>query len=342
MSERLEQKGDPIAPERLAEASVWIARLHSGEPDKTAVAGVKRWLRAHPMNQRALELCTEIWEESASLRRITPFATQLPTAAPRRYGLVSMAAAAMLVLVAGIYLWLAPNADITTDVGEQRLVTLKDGTHVFLNTATRIAVKYDAATRTVELKTGEALFDVAKKPSWPFIVKAGDRQIRALGTSFVVRRDETQTAVTLMEGTVTVTADGSAPHEHTVPAGSSETPVVPQVFTLTPGQRLTFLAGQARLDNASRDKAVAWRRGEIIFDDTPLSDAAAELNRYNKDKLIVEQPAAQAMRVTGLFQTGDSLSFAHAVAQSYGLRVEERSGKIVLSGAPVLHRAAKP
>jgi transmembrane sensor len=342
MSERLEQKGDPIPPERLAEASVWIARLHSGEPDRTAVAGVKRWLRAHPMNQRALELCTEIWEESANLRRITPFATQVPAAAPRRYGLVSMVAVAMLVLVAGFFLWLAPSADLATDVGEQRLVTLKDGTHVFLNTATRIAVKYDATTRMVELKTGEALFDVAKKPTWPFIVKAGDRQIRALGTSFVVRRDETQTAVTLMEGTVTVTADGSAPHEHTAAAGSSETPVVPQVFTLTPGQRLTFLAGQARLDNTSRDKAVAWRRGEIIFDDTPLSDAASELNRYSKDKLVVEQPAAQAMRVTGLFQTGDSLSFARAVAQSYGLTVEERSDRIILSGTPVLHAAARP
>jgi transmembrane sensor len=343
MSERLEQKGDSIPPERLAEASVWIARLHSGEPDKAAVAGVKRWLRAHPMNQRALELCTEIWEESANLRRITPFATQVPGAVPRRYRLVSMAsAAAALVLVAGMLLWLVPNADLATDVGEQRLVTLKDGTHVFLNTATRMAVKYDSATRLVELKTGEALFDVAKKPTWPFIVKAGDRQIRALGTSFVVRRDETQTAVTLMEGTVTVTADGSAPRARIAPTESSETPAAPQAFTLTPGQRLTILSGQARLDVTSPDKATAWRRGEIIFDDTPLSDAASELNRYSKDKLVIDAPGAQTMRVTGLFQTGDSLSFARAVAQSYGLIVEERNDEIVLSGAPVLHTPTKP
>ena len=342
MSERLEHQGEPIPPERLAEASVWIARLHSGEPDKSAVAGVKRWLRAHPMNQRALEMCTEIWEESANLRRITPFATHVPAAAPRRYRRVSMAAAAMLLLVAGLFLWLAPSADLATEVGEQRLVTLRDGTHVFLNTATRIAVRYDAGTRRVELKTGEALFDVAKKPTWPFIVNAGDRQIRALGTSFVVRRDETQTAVTLMEGSVTVTADGSVPRVHSAPTSSGDTPAAQQVFTLTPGQKLTFLAGQAHLDNTSRDKAVAWRRGEIIFDDTPLSDAASELNRYSKDKLVVEQPAAQVMRVTGLFQTGDSLSFAHAVAQSYGLTVEERNEQIVLSGAPLLHAPAKP
>jgi transmembrane sensor len=331
MSDTLERNSDLIPPERLAEAGVWVARLHSGEPDKIAMAGVKQWLKAHPMNVRALELCTEIWEESANLRRITPFETQ-PAAAPRRYRFLPVAAAALvLLLTAGAFLWLAPAPDLSTDVGEQRLVTLKDGTHVFLNTATRIAVKYDAHTRWVELKSGEALFDVAKKPTWPFIVKAGDRQVRAVGTSFVVRRDAMHTAVTLVEGVVSVSAPGAPPVLNNSP---TDAPPPPSAFTLTPGQRLTFLGGQARLEVTPLDKAVAWRRGEIIFDDTSLADATAELNRYSKDKLVVEQPDARAVRVTGLFQTGDSLSFAHAVAQSYGLTVEERANAIVLSGFP--------
>ena len=337
MNETLERNSDLIPPERLAEAGVWVARLHSGEPDKIAMAGVKQWLKAHPMNVRALELCTEIWEESANLRRITPFETQA-AAAPRKYRFLPLAATALaLLLTGGTILWFAPASDLSTDVGEQRLVTLKDGTHVFLNTATRIAVKYDANTRWVELKSGEALFEVAKKPTWPFIVKAGDRQIKAVGTSFVVRRDATQTAVTLVEGIVSVSAPGPAPAIHN---SRADAPAPPPAFTLAPGQRLTFLGEQARLDVTPLDKAVAWRRGEIIFDDTSLSDAAAELNRYSKDKLVVEQPDAQAVRVTGLFQTGDSLSFAHAVAQSYGLTVEERTDAIVLSGFPARHSAA--
>lgn len=339
MSEALERNVDLIPPERLAEAGVWVARLHSGEADRTVMAGVKQWLKAHPMNVRALELCTEIWEESANLRRITPFETQA-TAARRQYRFLPVAAAAVaLLLLAVMVVWLGPAADLATEVGEQRLVTLQDGTHVFLNTATRIAVKYDAKTRWVELKSGEALFDVAKKPTWPFIVKAGDREIRALGTSFVVRRDTMQTAVTLVEGTVSVTAAGSAPAIRNLHA---DAPAPLQAFTLTPGQRLTFRGEHARLEATSLDKAVAWRRGEIVFDDTTLSDATAELNRYSKDKLIVEQPQAQVMRVTGLFQAGDSLSFAHAVAQSYGLTVEERKDAIILLGAPVRHPAATP
>jgi transmembrane sensor len=332
MNEPLPRPNAEIPPERLAEAAVWLARLHSGETDRTAMAGVKQWLKAHPINERALELCTEIWEESANLRRITPFAAHAPEP-PRRYSVGAMAAAAGL-LVLGLVLWLIPGAQLSTEVGEQRLVALKDGTHVFLNTATRIAVKYDSNARLVELKTGEALFEVAKKPAWPFIVVAGDRKIRAIGTSFVVRRDETQTAVTLVEGTVTVTSDPTSTRAGTSASRPPNSPGVSQSFTLTPGQRLTFRAGNSQLDATSLDKAVAWRRGEIIFDDTPLSAAVSELNRYSKDKLRVEQPEAQAMLITGLFQTGDSLSFAHAVAESFGLMVTERDNEIVISGAP--------
>jgi transmembrane sensor len=322
-----------IPPERLAEAGVWIARLHSGAPDKAAIAAVKRWLKAHPMNERALELCTEMWEESANLRRVIPFETEVDPSSPRRYLRVSMAMAA-LFLTFGIALWLARPEDVATDVGEQRLVTLKDGTRVFLNTDTRIAVKYDASARSVELKRGEALFDVAKKPAWPFIVNAGDREIRALGTSFIVRRDETQTAVTLVEGMVTVTAPPSA-RVAPPPRASTNATQERETFTLTPGQKLTFLASQSHLDTTSLDNATAWRRGQIILDDTPLSGAIAELNRYSKVKLVAERPEVQAIRVTGLFQTGDSLSFAHAVAQTFGLSVEERDDVIVLGGAAI-------
>ena len=321
----------PIPPERLAEAGVWVARLHSGEPDKAAADGVRQWMSAHPMNRRALELCTEMWEESDNLRRITPFATQVPDGR-RQYGRLLMAAGA-LALIMSIALWFASGTDVATEVGEQRLLTLKDGTRVFLNTATRVAVNYDSSGRFVELKAGEALFEVAKRPNWPFIVKAGDHDVRALGTSFVVRHDAIRTSVTLVEGAVTVTMDGSAASPRSVDPRVGDQPSA-QAFTLAPGQRLTFLAGNARLDTPSLDKATAWRRNQLVLDDTPLSAAVSEMNRYSKFKIVVERPEAQAILVNGLFQTGDSLSFANAVAQTYGLTVEERNEKIVLSGAP--------
>ncbi len=342
MNTREEIREEAIPPERLAEAGVWIARLHSGDRDQAAVAGVKQWLQASPLNARAFELATEVWEESQNLRRVMPFAV---TAPPLRRSRLPLAFAATALAVVGIVLgmFLYQHAGVSTDVGEQRLLTLQDGTHVFLNTATRVIVRYDRSVRKVELKTGEALFDVAKRPDWPFVVEAGGRRVNALGTSFVVRRDEQGLAVTLVEGRVTVTPDVPSPpgrRAGNVLTGAASSG---EVFALWPGQRLTFPAGkQAQFDTPSMGRAIAWRQGHIVLDDTPLSSAVSEMNRYNSVKLVVETPEAKTLLVNGLFQVGDSLSFAKAVGKTYGLAVTERPHEIVLSGTPVSGTHSSP
>jgi ferric-dicitrate binding protein FerR (iron transport regulator) len=58
------------------------------------------------------------------------------------------------------------------------------------------------------------------------------------------------------------------------------------------------------------------------------------MNRYSLVKLVIERPEAGTLTVNGLFQTGDSLSFARAVAQTYGLVVIERNDQIILAGIP--------
>jgi transmembrane sensor len=225
-------------------------------------------------------------------------------------------------------------------------------------------VKYDDNVRRVELAKGEALFNVAKRPEWPFVVVAGERQVTALGTSFVVRRDEARVAVTLVEGKVVVAPSsessepsslvdssvpgkggesggagtgsaGASPRTSAIEASGAAQPPA-EVFTLAPGQRLTFTPGEAtQLDTPPVETATAWRRGQVILDDTPLSAAATEMNRYNSIKLVIEQPETGALVVNGLFQAGDSIHFANAVAQTYGLQVIERGDEIVLAGRPI-------
>jgi transmembrane sensor len=107
-------------------------------------------------------------------------------------------------------------------------------------------------------------------------------------------------------------------------------------FTLTPGQRLTFSNdAPATLDTPSVERTTAWRRGQVVLDDTPLQVAAAEMNRYNQVKVVVQEPEAAALSINGLFQAGDSSHFANAVAQAYGLNVVRRGDEIILSGKPV-------
>lgn len=110
---------------------------------------------------------------------------------------------------------------------------------------------------------------------------------------------------------------------------------------MQPGERVrlsevTDAANKAQrasmqVDRPRIDQVLAWKRGEAIFDDVPLSEAVAEMNRYSRTPILVGgDESVAARRVSGLFRTGDNLSFAHAVAALHGLVVREREGLLEL------------
>lgn len=340
-----------------AEAAAWIARLH-GEGRTAAVeAGFRRWLAASSEHPAAFEMANEIWVGMEHLPKPpTPAFVRWPKAGlvvAWRRGLAAAAVTAMVAIGIGLY---PRDAGLATRVGEQRTFSLEDGTRVSLNTASRIHVRYDRVARRVELDRGEAYFEVAKRPEWPFIVIAGGKQVVARGTAFMVRRDEGSLAVTLVEGKVTV-----APADETTPAAtaarvadpadpagsktaeSSRSATLEQPgsggtsgdITLSPGQRLTFADHERpKLDHPELDRVTAWQRGQVILDHTPLAEAATEMNRYSAVQLKIEEPEAERAEVTGIFRVGDSANFAQAVAETYHLQVADRGGQIVLSGRP--------
>jgi len=79
------------------------------------------------------------------------------------------------------------------------------------------------------------------------------------------------------------------------------------------------------------DAAIAWRRGEIVFEDTPLAEAIAEMNRYSPVVLAMDVPQGFAYPVSGVFRSGDSEAFAKAVADIYGLELARRPNRVLLS-----------
>jgi len=255
-------------------------------------------------------------------------------------GVLAACAALLLLFLGGWLYWRDPG--LATRAGEQRSLTLEDGTRVYLNTASRMHVRYDRMFRRVELDDGEAFFEVAKHADWPFVVIAGGRQVVARGTAFLVRRDDERVAVTLVEGKVTVAPAGEAvasgaPAGAPLPSTSQPAPAAgaKDQLTLSPGQRVTFAGHDApKLDQPSLEGVTAWQRGQVVLDHTPLADAVAEMNRYSDIKLKIEDPAARRAEVTGIFRTGDSEYFAQAVSETYQLRVASRGREIILSGAP--------
>jgi transmembrane sensor len=300
-----------------AEASAWIVRLHGPNRSPQLEAGFRRWLAACPENAREFERVTEVWDAGAVPAPGVPrMAHGFAQARSRRWSL----AAVLALVIIGMGAWVANglwrNQGYTTGVGEQRTVLLSDGSRVTLNSDSRVTVSYRRHGRGIRIDRGEAFFEVARDSSRPFRVHAGTRQIEALGTSFDVRRELQQLTVTLVEGKVAVSGlEQSAPS-----------------VILTPGQRLRVSsAGQAPEIDAPRIAMVtAWLRGEMLLASTPLANAVAEMNRYDQRRLVIDDPEIAAVRISGVYHTGDSELFAQMVARLYGFRIWHERDRIHL------------
>ena len=331
-------------PAMRAEAAAWNARLHSPNRSAETEESLRRWLDASPLHASAFEEITSVWDEAGgiSVSAVMQFRQSAKPASASGRGPtfkigsdaakagVGLAALATLV-VAWTVFFLAPG-EYSTDIGEQRSVTLKDGTRLTLNTDSRVAVGDWHETREVRLVRGEAYFEVAKDASRPFVVVAGERKVVALGTSFFVRLGSTtdveKLVVTLVEGKVAVAGRDVSPYGVLDDKNRAR--------ILEPGDRLINQKNQTdKLDKPKLDRLAAWRRGEVILEETSLRDAVAEMNRYSVVKLAIENDALATLPVSGIFRVGDADAFASAVASLYGLEVVKRSGEVVLAGRAI-------
>lgn len=314
-----------------AEAAAWLARLNGMEQSDIADAAFNRWLKANPKHERAFERATDLWEllpsavsvgealkEERGYQTLREERGYKPPAISRSFGPVFAIAVAIVLMIGSAFWWAQPSTVVyTTDVGEQHVAMLEDGSQLALNTDTEVTLLYGKNARRVRLEHGEALFDVAHDAKRPFIVMAGDEEIRAIGTKFSVRYDGDRVSVTLLEGRVAV----SRPEVMDAP-----------VAELEPGEQMIVAsATPAAIERPNVRAVTAWRRGEVMFDDTPLPEAVAELNRYGGAKIVVADRDVGSLRVSGVFATNDSAEFASLIAQLHGLRVMRRGDTIELT-----------
>lgn len=308
-----------VTPDLVDEAAVWMTLLHSSARSKQTEAGFRRWLSTSAAHAQAFEKVSRAHELTAALPRGPfPRVSRWERAGYRDgFRKAALIAAVLAVVVIGA-LFVASDRAIETRIGEQRTLVLDDGSQVYLNTDTRLEVRYTPERRVIDLENGEAMFDVAKVAHRPFVVQAAGREITALGTSFVVRRDAQTVAVTLVEGRVGISSQrGSA-------------------LVLSPGERVVFArnADSAKKDKPALEKLTAWRQGQVDLDEMPLARAVAEINRYSTTRLAVGSSVDPNISITGVFRLGAAKSFALAVADEYHLAVREDGGTIWLD-APV-------
>src|SRR5262249_3999796 len=122
----------------------------------------------------------------------------------RELAIAASVAAAAVGLYFGVQWHYFSDIDVMTAAGEQKTVTLKDGSKVVMNESSRIHVSLSSAERVIELRAGEAIFDVARDPGRPFRVHTTSAVVRAVGTRFNVHKLESGTVVSVLDGRVQV------------------------------------------------------------------------------------------------------------------------------------------
>lgn len=225
-------------------------------------------------------------------------------AASRRRNLVLGGLAASLAVMAGKFGYSAMHAAtvLTTVKGEFRRIPLQDESIANINSGSRIEVAFTQEQRRINLRKGEAWFEVSKDKSKPFIVEAGDARIRAVGTAFSVRRLATGSEVLVTEGTVEVwSADGTA-QRRLVRAGEH-----------------AFLAREARAIPVTRqpdevNRRLAWREGKLVLTSQTLREAVADFNRYSPRTIVIADASLQDRRLIGQYQLDAPELFARDVS----------------------------
>ncbi|CAN7541631.1 FecR domain-containing protein [Phenylobacterium sp. LjRoot219] len=330
--------GRSPSQELLAEAAAWHERVTADGAGEPIIAAFEAWKDAAPANASAYEavlatlaLAREAADAPAILALRHQALARATLSKPRANRRAAIAAGLAAVMVGGAG-WLALQSDAarslsplpraahqtlySTGVGEQMTIRLSDGSTVRLNTASRLRNAYTAAERRLVLESGQAFFQVAKAPTRPFVVVAGDRAIVAHGTEFDVRLDERALQVALLEGKVSVGRDQRGAHDE---------------VRLQPDDVLTARGDSVSVQNASRvDLLAAWRDGMLIFQDARLADAAAEMNRYSERKLVIADAAAGQLRVSGAFRIGETAALVDALKRSFPVVVADESGERIV------------
>lgn len=293
----------------IAEASAWLARLRAedcGPEDRRAFAA---WLDADADHHAAFERATSLFDLVGAVQdrwpREMPEEEAESVARPGRR--IFLAGAGATVVGAGALGWQAAFAGtIETGFGERRNLALDDGTRVLMDAETRLREPW-LRPRRIDLERGRISLK-APAGGKAFEVRAGDHRLRARAMDGDVRLGRDGLTVTLVEGEMFVDRAGGMP------------------IRLGAGQRLL---PSGLVDQPDLAALTAWRQGRLVFADTPLAEVCAELNRYDRLRLVPD-PDVTGLRVSGTFALGSNARFANGIGQLLDIRAVRNGDTIAL------------
>lgn len=321
MSESLGDDLDaPGATGVEARASDWFQRRHFETWSDTDQVHFDAWLSESPAHEIAYWRLEGAWARTKKLVALRP-----PRTPERRSPfLVRIAAAGIAAIAIAVGYWIYQSQPrgiaYATSVGGHEAVMLGDGSRIELNTDTAMRVSYTSNERIIWLEKGEAYFEVVHDSDRPLVVFVGDRRVTDLGTKFIVRQDSARLEVAVVEGRVSFDEAAEQQGAHTLLLSQGDTVVA------TP----TAMSVTRKLPHEISNE-LGWRRGVLIFDGTPLAEAANEINRYNVRKIVIADRHLGKISVTGTLSANDPDQFMRMTRYLLALHGERAEGNIQIS-----------
>jgi transmembrane sensor len=331
-------------------AAEWFLRLHAHDLNVAERFAYLQWLKASPVHiGETLQICRLysvlypmkeqlFFTNEDDVTNVIDLPIREAAAAPARtrsgwyVRMLTVVVAIGLLLFAATMAqraWLVPS--IETRASEWRSLTLDDGSFVSVGPRTQLRDQFGERQRLLRLSRGEALFQVAKDPSRPFIVDAGRAVVRATGTRFAVSRGDRDVVVTVEEGTVLV-SNGVA--------GS-------RAVTLAAAEQVTVSSvWPPAVEHVNAARELAWSDRRLVFegDTDTVAEAVEEFNRRNRVQIMVDARLGSG-QVRGVFNADDPVSFAEWLAVARKDISVRQSGDVIrlqLQSAPQPQPVATP
>jgi transmembrane sensor len=319
------------------EAAGWLTKLDRGNVSAGDRRALKLWLSQAPEHAQALDKLAAMWSEMDFLlngipetnkRNVpNPFLLLMPS---RK---MTYALSVFVICTVSLFFWQGPEPVATetsfhsTRIGTHRLEQFSDGSSAHLNTNSIIETEFSNFARIVRLLRGEALFDVTHDPDRPFIVYAGNRVVKAIGTKFVVRLDSENIVLTVTDGQVQLSkrqkGDGPAPK-------SQEQ----EIILVSKGERVEVNDEVATpkpevIQNNDLERQLSWVSGQLVFENERLEQVIEEVSRYVPDRIIIDDPELLDTRISGRLKIGDTDALLEAIEVSFNVQADHTGDRAI-------------
>lgn len=345
--------------DRLKQAARWLVQAQ----DKSFTSGDRKmlemWLDKDPANRKAFEDMKDVWEHLGVVEPVfTPEKQHDPRAMlthqceaerktnptawfnrffkPSKKMVAACISMAILVLFC-LPVFKKPRVEpietfdtYNTATGEQKTITLSDGSILKINVSSSISVHMGQQYRRVEMNNGEVFFTVKPDSGRPFEVRTSKGLVRVLGTAFNVRDRRGLVAVAVDHGKVQVWR---------TPKESGDMRI--RALTLLSGQGADIDANGriAPVHTCDIQQVLAWQQQEVVFKNTPVISVLEELALYHDVNIKLAREELGQKRITGTFNMRNLAQTLKIIVSAASLQMKtDTSRNITLSGKPVVKR----